>query len=96
MKMTAFSDTAPCNLVEIDRRLKGACYLNHQGDHRLLNRRFTSTRLHGAISQKTVILNSSNCTQKIKLYSSICLPIDLSYYITEGHSFVVMHVHNNA
>jgi len=31
MKMTAFWDIAPCSLVEVDRRLKGAYYLNHQG-----------------------------------------------------------------
>jgi hypothetical protein len=30
MKMTAFWDIAPCNLVELDRRFRDVCYL-HQG-----------------------------------------------------------------
>jgi hypothetical protein len=30
--MTASWDTAPCSLVEVDRRLRGAYYLHHQGD----------------------------------------------------------------
>jgi hypothetical protein len=29
--MTAFWDIAPCSLVEVDRRFRGANYLHHQG-----------------------------------------------------------------
>jgi hypothetical protein len=29
--MTTFWDTAPCNLVEVDRRFRGAYRLHHQG-----------------------------------------------------------------
>jgi hypothetical protein len=32
MKMTAFWDVAPCDLVEIDQRFRGAYCLHHQGD----------------------------------------------------------------
>jgi hypothetical protein len=42
--MAVFWDVAPLDLVEIYRRFKGALCLHHQG------------RLHGATSQKTVIL----------------------------------------
>jgi hypothetical protein len=31
MKMTVFWNVAPCSLVEIDRRFRGAYYLHHQG-----------------------------------------------------------------
>jgi hypothetical protein len=33
--MTAFWDIAPCNLIEVDRRFRGAYCLHHHGDHRL-------------------------------------------------------------
>jgi hypothetical protein len=32
MKMTVFWDVAPCDLVEVYRRFKGACCLHHQDD----------------------------------------------------------------
>jgi hypothetical protein len=32
MKMTVFWDIAPCSLVEVYRRFRGACCLHHQGD----------------------------------------------------------------
>jgi hypothetical protein len=32
MNMTAFWDTAPCSLVEVDRRFRGAYSLHYQGD----------------------------------------------------------------
>jgi hypothetical protein len=51
MKMTVFWDVAPCSLVEVYRRFRGTYCLNHQGDDRSI-----PTRLHGAISQKTVII----------------------------------------
>jgi hypothetical protein len=31
VKMTVFWNVAPCNLVEIDRRFRGAYCLHHQG-----------------------------------------------------------------
>jgi hypothetical protein len=31
-KLTVFWDIAPCSLAEVDRRLKGACCLHHQGN----------------------------------------------------------------
>jgi hypothetical protein len=30
--MTAFWDTVPCTLVEVNRRIEGAYFLHHQGD----------------------------------------------------------------
>jgi hypothetical protein len=30
--MTVFGDVAPCSLVEVYRRFRGACCLHHQGD----------------------------------------------------------------
>jgi hypothetical protein len=44
MKITAFCHIAPCNLVEVDRRFRGAYCLHNQGDDSL-------------ISQKAVICN---------------------------------------
>jgi hypothetical protein len=32
LKMTAFWEIAPCSLVEVDRRFRGAYCLHHQGD----------------------------------------------------------------
>jgi hypothetical protein len=32
MKMTVFWDVTLCSLVEVYRRFRGACCLNHQGD----------------------------------------------------------------
>jgi hypothetical protein len=32
VKITAFWDVAPCSVVEIGRRFKGAYCLHHQGD----------------------------------------------------------------
>jgi hypothetical protein len=37
MKMTVFWDVAPCSLVEIYRRFRGAYCLHHQGDHSVQN-----------------------------------------------------------
>jgi hypothetical protein len=31
-EMTVFREVAPCSFVEIDRHLRGACCLHHQGD----------------------------------------------------------------
>jgi hypothetical protein len=57
MKVAVFRVVAPCSLVDVYRRLRGACYLHHQ----------TFTRLHVATAQKTVIfilavLRTSNLT----------------------------------
>jgi hypothetical protein len=41
-KKTVFCVIAPCSLVEIYRRFRGACYLHHQAE------------LHGATSKKAV------------------------------------------
>jgi hypothetical protein len=51
MKMAVFWDVAPCSLIDIDRRFRGAYCHHHQG-----------LILHGATSQKTVIF----ITQMIK------------------------------
>jgi hypothetical protein len=32
VKVTVFWDTAPCSLVEVERRFRGAYCLHHQGD----------------------------------------------------------------
>jgi hypothetical protein len=54
VKMIAFRDVrlSVCSLVEVDRRFTDAYCLQHQGD---LQHRCTSTRLHGATSQKGVL-----------------------------------------
>jgi hypothetical protein len=33
MKMTVSWDVAPCSILEVDRRFRGAYCLHHQGDH---------------------------------------------------------------
>jgi hypothetical protein len=45
-KMAVFWVVAPCSLVEVYQRFRGPCCLHHQ----------TSTRMHGATTQKTAIL----------------------------------------
>jgi hypothetical protein len=54
MKMVVFWDVAPCGLVELDWCFRGGYCLCHQGDA-LLKYWSTSTRLHGATSQKAAI-----------------------------------------
>jgi hypothetical protein len=36
MKMAVFWDTAPCSLVEVDRRSRNAYCLHHKGDEGLI------------------------------------------------------------
>jgi hypothetical protein len=59
VKMTAFSDMAPCSLIEADLRFRGVHCFHHQGNessqYTYLNRQATSTRLHGATLQKAEI-----------------------------------------
>jgi hypothetical protein len=60
MKMTAFWDVVPCRLSDGYKRLRDADCLHYHGyisgrrwrKYSPLKRRFASTRLHGAISQK--------------------------------------------
>jgi hypothetical protein len=49
--MATFWDLAPCSIVEVDRRFRGAYYLRYQGDEPL-NHQSTSMRLNGFIFQK--------------------------------------------
>jgi hypothetical protein len=50
MKMAVLWDVAPCSLVEVHRRFRGACCLRHHGDQ---------TRLYGATSLTTVIVKGN-------------------------------------
>jgi hypothetical protein len=52
IKIRAFWVVAPCSLVGLDRRFRGAYCLHNQGDD---IHRSTPTRLNGATSQKTII-----------------------------------------
>jgi hypothetical protein len=52
LKMAVLWDVAPCSLVDVYRRLRGACCVRHQGDN-------TSTRLQGTTSKKTGTCRSS-------------------------------------
>jgi hypothetical protein len=53
MKITTFWDIEPCNIVEADRRFRGAYCLDHQDDKKQypLNHQSPSTRLHDAMSE---------------------------------------------
>jgi hypothetical protein len=57
MNMAVIWVVAPCSLVEVYRRFRGACCLHHQGVTLImeapLNRWYA--RLHGATTQKTAI-----------------------------------------
>jgi hypothetical protein len=54
MKMIAFWDTAPCIMVVVDRRFRGAYFLHHQGDSKgSLTCRKTSYGAHGFTSPPT-------------------------------------------
>jgi hypothetical protein len=74
MKMAVFWDVAPCGLVDIDRRFRGAYCLHHHhhldnaGQLPPLKRRSVFTRQHDTISQKTaslilVAMRTRNLTQ---------------------------------
>jgi hypothetical protein len=64
MKMAVFWDVAPCSLVEIGQRFRGAYCLHHQGDEYQTARR--------NISQKTVIFVLTTLVQFLKeLYVQI-------------------------
>jgi hypothetical protein len=54
LKMTAFWGIVPCSLVKIDKTFQ-RCILPPSSGYTSLKRWSTSTRLHGTISQKTVI-----------------------------------------
>jgi hypothetical protein len=58
-KLTVFWDVAPCSLVDIYRRFRGACCPHPSPDwwrqQAPLKHWSISSRLHGSISQKTVI-----------------------------------------
>jgi hypothetical protein len=55
MKMRAFWGIAPCSLVVVDRCIRGAYCLHQHRQFAHSKRRSTTTRLHGAISQKALI-----------------------------------------
>jgi hypothetical protein len=55
LKTTALWEIALCSVVEVARCFRGAYCLHHRGKERLLKRRSTSTRLHGAMFRKAVI-----------------------------------------
>jgi hypothetical protein len=58
MNMTAFWDMAPCSLVEVARRFRGAfiaLMIETVRTFETLKHRSISARLHGAMSQKAVI-----------------------------------------
>jgi hypothetical protein len=54
-EVTVFWDIAPYSLFEVDRRFRGAYFLHRQGIESLSDE-FTSKRIHGTVSQKTVIV----------------------------------------
>jgi hypothetical protein len=61
MKITVFWVVAPCSLVEVYWRYRGACCFHNQGD-----------RLHSATTQKTAIftlaaVRTSDLTHYLKL-----------------------------
>jgi hypothetical protein len=41
LKMTVLWDVAPCSLVEVYQRFRGACRFHHQSDHRLSSEKRT-------------------------------------------------------
>jgi hypothetical protein len=55
MNITVFLNISSCSLVEIYRRFRGAFCFHHQDDESPLKHCSISIRLHGAVSQKTVI-----------------------------------------
>jgi hypothetical protein len=60
LKMRVFWDIAPCSLVGVDRHFRGTYCFHHQRDESPTKRRSVSVRLHGAISQVTVIFIKKN------------------------------------
>jgi hypothetical protein len=62
--MAVFWVAAPCSLVEVFRRFRGACCLHHQGD------RPDDGRLHGATTQKTAIHLHTRRRENLKSYNN--------------------------
>jgi hypothetical protein len=68
LKMAVVSVVAPCNLIEVYRRFRGACCLHHQGDDHL--------KLEGATISETSV-NFYETTQRYnpedsQLYTHRC------------------------
>jgi hypothetical protein len=78
MKMTAFWDMASYSLIEVNRRLRSAYCLRHQGDGGSipLKRRpdFYESRLHGAMSLNAVILILRVNAENIRRIIQCCSP----------------------
>jgi hypothetical protein len=80
MNMRVFCDVAPFSLIGVDRRLRDAHCLHHQGDENSLPWRwrrysplksqYTPTRLHGAISQNVGIFIIRYVLFLLSLFSS--------------------------
>jgi hypothetical protein len=95
MKIRAFWDAAPCNLVGADRRFKGAYCLHHQGDRwALLKCQYNPTRLHGATSQKAVIflLNFySDCDKEFSLLATRWIVLSHQIYVQgPAQTFIII------
>jgi hypothetical protein len=80
MKIRAFWDVAPCSLVGVDRRFRGAYCLHHQGEidecsTHLWNVRSTPTSLHCATCQKALIFYISSWLY-MSVSPSVCPPIN--------------------
>jgi hypothetical protein len=69
---TAFWDTAPCSLVEVDRRFGDACCLNYQVALTMeAVRDSNSMRPHSAIAQKAIFILSNMITRNFTLQNII-------------------------
>jgi hypothetical protein len=65
LKMAAFLVVAPCSLVKVCQLFRGTCCLHHQRDD--------STRLHGAITQKTSHVHTRRQNLKSCAVYFICI-----------------------
>jgi hypothetical protein len=64
--MAVFRVVASCSTVELYRRFRGAYCLHHQDNDE------SSTKLHGATTQKTVIFKTRCCFIRILLSIGLC------------------------
>jgi hypothetical protein len=82
VKMAVFWDVVLCSLVDIYWCFRGAYSLRHQGQwwqHEVpLKHRSVSTRLHGAVSQKTAIFILIAMRNWHLTRTSVCFPLKIS------------------
>jgi hypothetical protein len=75
MKMAVFYDVAPCSLVDVYRRFRGACFLHYQSDESLTYRPDDGRKTQGNFltSRMTTSLLKRSWFHIVKIFSACCI-----------------------